>query len=174
MVEESAKKYIPVALEEFCENYIRKMKSVKDWLMENQPQKKSDEEGYITIDGAEHILDKAQTLLDQIEARVYISGKPEFVDLLKPGLEEAIKHEKKVVIVTDTAYVLKGAKIYVSEDKGKQVGVIVDSKYTLTGEYGMGSTNTCLYSGQKNLVTLFKNALANEIKLINVRRTHKR
>ena len=44
-----------------------------------------------------------------------------------------------------------------------QVGVIADSKYVLTGEYGEGSMNTCLYSGQKNFVELYKTALANEI-----------
>ena len=50
-----------------------------------------------------------------------------------------------------------------------QVGVIADSKYVLTGEYGEGSMNTCLYSVQKNLVELYKTALANEIKLLSIR-----
>ena len=52
---------------------------------------------------------------------------------------------------------------------GLQVGVIADSKYVLTGEYGEGSMNTCLYSGQKNFVELYKTALANEIKLLSIR-----
>ena len=30
--------------------------------------------------------------------------------------------------------------------------------------------NTCLYSGQKNFVELYKTALANEIKLLSIRR----
>lgn len=174
LLEESAKKYIPVAVEEFCDNYIRKMEKSKEWLLLNQPQTKQEEEGYITIDGPEHILDKAQTLLANIDARVYITGKPEFLNLLRTELEDAIQSEKKVVIVTDAPFALKGAKIYISDDRGKQVGVIADSRYTLTGEYGANSTNTCLYSGQKNLVTLFKNALANEIKLISIRRNMKR
>ncbi|MDD3402647.1 MAG: helix-turn-helix domain-containing protein [Hespellia sp.] len=174
LLEESAKRYIPVQVEEFCDNYIRKLQKSKEWLLENQPQMRAEEEGYITIEGREHILDKAKALLSNIEARVYITGKQEFLNLLREELETAAAAEKKVVIVTDMPFMLKGAKIYVSDDRGKQVGIIADSKYTLTGEYGSGSTNTCLYSGQKNLVTLFKNALANEIKLISIRRNMKR
>ncbi|MDD3360477.1 MAG: helix-turn-helix domain-containing protein [Hespellia sp.] len=174
LIEESAKRYIPVAVEEFCDNYLHKIEKAKDWLLLNQPQIKQDEEGYITIDGLEHILNKAKTLVANLESRVYITGKPEFLNLLRPDLENAVNAKKKVVIVTDASFVLKGAKIYVSDDHGSQVGVIADSKFTLTGEWGNGSTNTCLYSGQKNLVTLFKNALANEIKLISIRRNIKR
>ncbi len=37
-----------------------------------------------------------------------------------------------------------------------------------TGEYGEGSINTCLYSGQKNFVELYKRMLANEIKLLAI------
>ena len=48
-------------------------------------------------------------------------------------------------------------------NRGMQIGVITDSRYVLTGEYGEGSINTCLYSGQKNFVELYKSALSNEI-----------
>lgn len=50
-----------------------------------------------------------------------------------------------------------------------RIGVIADSRYVLTGEYGIGSQNTCLYSGQKNFVELYKSALSNEIKLLSMR-----
>ena len=58
-------------------------------------------------------------------------------------------------------------------DEGKQIGIITDSKHVLTGEYGKGSMNTCLYSGQKNFVELYKTALANEIKLLSIREENK-
>ena len=38
----------------------------------------------------------------------------------------------------------------------------------------MGSMNTCVYSGQRNFVTVFKNALANEIELIKIRKGERR
>ena len=68
---------------------------------------------------------------------------------------------------------LPGAVVYVSGPKEKQIGLITDSKYVLSGEYGQGSMNTCLYSGQRNFVTVFKNALANEIELIKIRKGEK-
>ena len=38
----------------------------------------------------------------------------------------------------------------------------------LTGELGNGEYSTCLYSGQINLIRVFKDSLKNEIKLIEL------
>ena len=83
-------------------------------------------------------------------------------------LELLVEKKRKVVIITDEDAAFPGTSVYLTGDKGNQIGVIVDSKYALSGEYGGGNTNTCLYSGQKNFVELFKNALANEIRLIRI------
>ena len=72
--------------------------------------------------------------------------------------------------MTDSTFELSGAVVYITDPKEKQIGLITDSKYVLSGEYGQGSMNTCLYSGQRNFVTVFKNALANEIELIKIRK----
>ena len=71
--------------------------------------------------------------------------------------------------MTDHPFELSGAITYVTKEKGNQIGLITDSKYVLSGEYGQESRNTCVYSGQRNFVTLFKTALANEIELIKIR-----
>lgn len=165
-LEESAKKYIPVSLEEFCENRIRSLQEGKDWMLENMPGVHVEEEGYITIEGKTHIKDKMEHLLSQAESRVYVSCSKECLVELLPGLLKLIEDRKKVVVITDEPFALSGASVYVSEEKHFQIGIITDSRYVITGEYGDGSMNTCLYSGQKNFVSLFKNALANEIKLI--------
>ena len=80
---------------------------------------------------------------------------------------------RKLVLITDAPYHMEGALVYVTEEKGSQIGLIADSKYVLSGEFGQGSMNTCLYSGQKNFVMLFKTALANEIELIKIRKGEK-
>ena len=89
--------------------------------------------------------------------------------LLIRELDALMEARKKVVIITDQPATFHSAKVYLGESRGMQVGVIADSKYVLTGEYGEGSMNTCLYSGQKNFVELYKTALANEIKLLSIR-----
>jgi len=159
LVEEaSTRKYVPVPLNEFCKNRVRKLEESARWLQEHMPSEKAYAEGYITIEGAENILNKIKNLLSQVDQRVYIRE-----------LDALMEARKKVVIITDQPATFHNAKVYLGESRGMQVGVIADSKYVLTGEYGEGSMNTCLYSGQKNFVELYKTALANEIKLLSIR-----
>ena len=74
LVEEgTTKKYIPVPLEEFCKNCIRKLEETKSWLAANKPSEKSHAEGYVTIEGAGNILNMARNLLARVEQRVYIT-----------------------------------------------------------------------------------------------------
>lgn len=173
LVEEDAKRYIPIASQEFCGNKIRRMIEEQKWLKVNLPDEREEEAGYITIDGKEHISDKIHNLLSSVEERVYISGSGVWLEQLKEQLQELTEKGKKVVLVTDHPFDLPGAIVYVTKEKGNQIGLIADSKYVLSGEYGMDSRNTCVYSGQRNFVTLFKTALANEIELIKIREGEK-
>ena len=159
LVEEDAKRYIPVHVQEFCGNRIRRMEEEQKWLDMNLTGEQKEEEGYVTIDG----------LLANVEERVYCSCSGVCLEQLKGQLKELTEKGKKVVLVTDHPFELSGAIIYVTKEKGNQIGLITDSKYVLSGEYGQESRNTCVYSGQRNFVTLFKTALANEIELIKIR-----
>ena len=170
LVEEgNTRKYIPVPIDEFCKNRIRKLEESRKWLESHMPSEKTYTEGYITIEGADHILNKIRNILAQVDKRVYISCTRNYLLLIVRELKELMKAKKKVVIITDQPATFHNAKVYLGESRGMQVGVIADSKYVLTGEYGEGSMNTCLYSGQKNFVELYKTALANEIKLLSIR-----
>ena len=53
-------------------------------------------------------------------------------------------------------------------DADGQLRLITDSNYALTGELQDKETSTCLYSANPNLVRLLKDALANEIRLIEI------
>lgn len=176
LVEESAKRYIPVRLEEFCGNRLRRMEGEMAWLSANLPSETESEDGYITVEGEENIRNKMLNLLERAEERVYLSGSASCLEEVRPQLEALLSAGKKVVLVTDGGkggFELPGTVVYVSGPKEKQIGLITDSKYVLSGEYGQGSMNTCLYSGQRNFVTVFKNALANEIELIKIRKGEK-
>lgn len=173
LVEENAKKYIPVCPEEFCGNRIRRMEKEKKWLVENLTCETAEEEGYITIEGAEHIRDRVLNLLEKAEERVYLSCSSGCLDSLREELDRLVMNGKKLVLITDRPYQMGGALVYVTENKGSQIGLIADSRYVLSGEFGQDSMNTCLYSGQKNFVMLFKTALANEIELIKIRKGEK-
>jgi len=170
MVEEgTTRKYAPVPLDEFCKNRIRKLEDSRQWLEEHMPTEKEYVEGYITIEGSEHILNKMRNLLLKTKERVYISCTRNYLLLFVEELDQLIRTRKKVVIITDQPVPFPSARVYVSSPREMQVGIIADSKYVLTGEYGEGSMNTCLYSGQKNFVELYKRSLANEIELLAIR-----
>ena len=170
LVEEgNTRKYIPVPVDEFCKNRIRKLEESRKWLEKHMPSEKTYTEGYITIEGAEHILNKMRNILSQVDKRVYISCTRNYLLLLVRELQDLTRAKKKVVIITDQPVTFENARVYVGEDRGMQIGIIADSKYALTGEYGEGSINTCLYSGKKNFVELYKTALSNEIKLLSIR-----
>lgn len=110
-----------------------------------------------------------RNILKKVEERVYISLTRNYLLLLVGELQTLIAAKKQVVIITDQPTAFSRAKVYVGEDRGMRIGVIADSRYVLTGEYGEGSMNTCLYSGQKNFVELYRTALSNEIKLLSMR-----
>ena len=170
LVEEgTVRKYTPVPLEEFCKNHIRRLEESRQWMKNHMPTERDAVEGYITIEGAEHILNKIRNLLEMVDERVYLSCTRNYVLLFVNEIERLIARHKRVVIITDQPMHYGNARVYVSTPRGMQIGLIADSKYVLTGEYGEGSMNTCLYSGQQNFVELYKRALANEIKLLALR-----
>lgn len=170
LVEESAKKYIPVPADEFCGNRIRRMEEERRWLAVNLHSESSEADGYITVDGEENIRDKIRTLLEKAEERVYLSCSCACLETLKEDLTRLAGKGRKIVLITDRCFEMDGATVYETEDRGNQIGLIADSKYVLSGEFGPGSMNNCLYSGQRNFVLLFKSALANEIELIKIRK----
>ena len=103
------------------------------------PSEKAYAEGYITIEGAENILNKIKNLLSQVDQRVYISCTRNYLLLLIRELDTLMEERKKVVIITDQPATFHNAKVYFGENRGMQIGIIADSKYVLTGEYGEGS-----------------------------------
>ena len=159
-------KYMAVDISEFCENKIAYLNGLKEELENRIPKNRDDVDGYITISGQRHIIDKIRQMLTKAEYRVYFSASPDIIQMFKEQLEALIQDEKKVVLLTDAPYALDKAIIYHNKRQPGQIGLIVDSEVVLTGE--IGGSNSCLYSKKKNLVHLFKTSLKNEIKLIAV------
>lgn len=174
LVEGDAKRYIPIVPQEFCGNRIRRLEKELEWLQQNLPSESVEEDGYITVEGKKNIADKIHHLLTGAEERVYFSCSKGCLEEFKEELLQLVRRGKKVVLITDESFPMKEVIVYVTRKKEQQIGLIVDSRYVLSGEYGMGSMNTCVYSGQKNFVTVFKNALANEIELIKIRKGEKK
>ena len=162
-------KYVAVSINEFCGNKIRNLEQDRKDLEANL-KAKEEAEGYVTISGYQNIQDKIENMLDSVEQRVYISISGNQLSLFSDKLEKLVSMEKKVVVITDTSPVHNDCNVYISDSlMQNQIRLIVDSKYVLTGDFGESKEDTCLYSGQKNFVSLFKDAMRNEIELIKLR-----
>lgn len=167
-VEAASNKYVAISVDEMCENKIRAMAEAKEYLAEHL--KKADEgtDGYITIDGFAHIKNKILVMLAQAEHRVYLSLAGKYIKEFEPELKRLLADGKKVVLLTDADCTLKEAQIYLTNPKVGQIHLIVDSCYVLTGQVTESQSDTCLYTGQENFVSVLKQALRNEIRLIEL------
>lgn len=168
----SASRYIAVPIEKFCENKIRSLKREKDYLIKNIPAMKEQEIGYITIAGNGNILDKVTEMILEAEKRIYLSASLSMIGMLEKELMKALEKEIKLVLITDGISenpALKEKSIcYLTNARGNSIRLIIDSAYALTGELTGKKDDTCLYTGQENFIRVFKDALRNEIKLIEL------
>ena len=148
---------------------MRRITEAKDFLSDNLIAAGNISDGYITVEGTLHIKDKMLNMLNSAEKRIYISLSSVYISDIKCVLEQLVLRGIKVVIITDNYIDINGAIIYFTESTGNQIRLIVDSEYVLTGDFCGNGLNTCLYSGQKNFVRVLKEAMRNEIKLIELR-----
>ena len=170
MQEEDTVRYTPVPVEEFCSGKIRHMEKKKKELIEQLPAKRKDDGGYLTIKGEDHICDKIIEMLIRAKERAYVSIYNERLEGIREYLERMVAEDKKVVIITNEPFDLPGATVYLTECRKEQIRLITDSNDVLTGEITNQYDATCLYSSNSNLVEVFKDALANEIQLLNMKK----
>ena len=163
-------RYTPVAPAEFCGNKISYLEEVKKDILRQLPVLSNDAEGYITIKGAQEIINKLRNTVSQAQARIYISANTRMLELLTPELMAALQRGLKVVIIGDKSFSLPGAICYGTTKQSEQIRLIADSHTVLTGDLQDDEDSTCLYSCKRNLVDLFKEALKNEIALIELQK----
>lgn len=170
----STSKYIAVSMEEFCENHIHRMEETKLFLLNHIPKPQVSGEGYVTIAGARHIRDKMHHMLQSAELRIYLSAPYELLTEFRDELKALSERQIKVVVLAKKLPEGLNDVIFyqmTEEDaeEDNQLRLIIDSAYVLTGDIGGADSDTCLYSDQKNFVNVFKEAMRNEIKLIELR-----
>lgn len=187
VLEGASTKYTPVSIEEFCDNRIRYLKDTEEFLLRNSPKKHREAEGYITIEGYGHICDKIHHMLLGAAQRIYFSASRMFLEQWQEEFLELTQRRIKVVLIADelplafkkNSHLWEKIIFYQSgagaegkdifEERERQLRLIIDSTYVLTGEV-TGDGGTCLYSAQKNFVNVFKEAMRNEIELINIKK----
>lgn len=163
-------RYTPVAAAEFCTNKINRLEEIKEDILQQVPVLTNEAEGYITIKGVQEIINKLRNTVKQAQARIYISANSRVLELLKAELAEAVGCGLKVVIICGKEFSLSGAICYHTTKQNEQIRLIADSHTVLTGDLQDDEDSTCLYSCKRNLIDLFKEALKNEIALIQLQK----
>jgi len=185
--EGTSTKYTAVSMEEFCDNRIRYLKEVEEYLLCNCPKKTAESDGYITIEGYRHICDKIHHMLNGAQKRIYFSANHNMLEKWQAEIRQLVERQIKVVLISD-----EFPQIFAEDDSlceeiifyqiypelieestaetwERQIRLIIDSEYAITGEVAGSSNDTCLYSAQRNFVNVFKDAMRNEIELIKIK-----
>lgn len=163
--EGEATRYFPVETEIFCDNHLRYLRDIRTHLIDCQPKQVEMAEGYITIQSARHIYNKMYELLGKCEKRLYIMAETKIIMQFKEELLALADNGKKVVILTGTDLNIEGATVYKTDIITGQIRFITDSSYVITGTLTGENDDTCLYSGQENLVNLVKETIKNKMLL---------
>lgn len=160
-------RYVCVSVGKFCDHTLYELEQRADYLKEHAPKPQPARDGYITIQGERHIRDVLRDMLVSCEKRVYFMAQAEIMQFFDKELKRLADSGKKVVLLTE-GYELPGAVIYQTKPEEDQIRMIIDSSKVLTGELRGSNSDTCLYSGQANLIAVMKEALKNKITLIEM------
>lgn len=170
-IEGDVQRYEATPVHEYATNKRRFFDQVLQTVEHEMPLPRSAAEPYLTIRGRRHIVDKMKNMIDHAAERVYISLPVPELRLVLPELAELRDRGGKVVIIAPPPFAFPGAIIYHHGRNDSQVRLIVDSSEILTGEIGSHAETACLYSRHEVMVNLFKEAMKNEIHLIELKRT---
>lgn len=158
-------KYTPEDIKVFTANRLKDLEKKSKQLIKQAPGKQQKQEGYLTVSGTNHIKDKISEMLKNCELRLYVMAEADILEEYREELSNLVKEGKKVVVLSDR-FKLQKAVVYKTEPEPGQLRLITDSSYVLTGTLNNNETDTCLYSGEANLVSVMKEALKNKITLI--------
>ncbi len=168
LIEGESTKYTPVPVKIFLKNTISELQKKAKLIEKETPKQRENKEGYITILGAKNIENKIRQMLENAKERIYFMADKEVLSCFQKEIEDLLLSEKKVVILSDfdDFSMLKGIIFHKTQTEENQIRLIVDSSFVLTGTISGSEHDTCLYSGQQNLVNLMKEALKNKIELL--------
>ena len=177
LLEGESTRYRAVPAGEFTANHLRRLSEIRQDILAKLPPPHPTGGAYLTIRGEQAILDRLRNLVAGAAERVYLSLPGNLVEKILEELQAITARGGKVVAISDAAGIRRietscpQAIVHLGQPGTGQIRLIADSHHVLTGELGPGLDPSCLYSNHKNLVDLFKTALKNEIRLIELDQT---
>lgn len=161
-------RYAPLEAETFFRHRVRALEDASAALVPVLPRRRSAPEGYLTVTGPQAVLDRMKTMVEGAEKRLYFSLSRTLVAPLVPFLQKAVARGVAVTALAEAPLDVPGAVVHSTVPPEGQIRLIVDSQEVLTGEWDAAGEASCLYSRRPALVALFKQALGNEIRLLDL------
>jgi len=161
-------RYSPVDPREFFQHRIRGLSETAQAILPSLPQRRAAPEGYLTVAGNQAVSDRMKTMIEGATLRLYFSLSAPMVQPLLPYLLDAASRGVRITALTDAVLDLPSAVVHKTVPSAGQVRLIVDSGEVLTGDWDAAGGASCLYSRRPALVDLFKQALGNEIRLLEL------
>lgn len=165
VIEGNPQRFIAVLPEEYCQIKEKEMTDLLRLIRMETPKRAAAPEGYVTLSGSTNILGKMRYIIDNAKQRVYLSIMSTDLPFVRKEVEAAIRRGLRMVVITSEGMEIPGAEVYTIHKNKGQVRVIADSSEVLTGEITGSDQDVCLYSRNRPLVDLIKEALKNEIEL---------
>jgi len=161
-------RYTAVEPETFFHHRVRTLEEAATALAPALPRRRTLLEGYLTVAGNQTVLDRMKTMVEGAQHRLYFSLSPALVEPLVPSLQRAVARGVAVTALVEGPLDVAGAVVHRTTPPEGQIRLIIDSQEVLTGEWDTAGEASCLYSRRPALVALFKQALGNEIRLLEL------
>lgn len=161
-------RYSAVEAKTFFDHRIRELREAAEALVPVLPSRKAGLEGYLTITGRQAVVDRMKTMIEGASLRLYFALSRTLIEPLLPFLESAGRRGVKIVALSDAPLEIFGMILHPMTPPEGQIRLIVDSVEVLTGDWDAEGGPSCLYSRRPALVDLFKQALRNEIRLLEI------
>lgn len=162
IIEGTSAKYIAISKKELIMNSTRdfnqNIQVIRDELEFNQVTNNP----YITIVDNKNVINKVKNMIIQSEHRLYFCADKKILDLFADEIEEVYSNDKKIVILSPEVPNFNHSTYYKSFNY-EAFKLIIDTEEVITG-----TLSQSLYSRNKTLVRLIREAIMNEIKLINI------
>ncbi|TCT14368.1 sugar-specific transcriptional regulator TrmB [Natranaerovirga pectinivora] len=160
VIEGQPTKYMATPIKELLQNsktwFEKNIRFIEENVVyNNKPQ----QEAYVTIIGYDNIFNKLENMISLTNTHLYFSAEAKIINKFTNTLTK-IAEDKKVVILSDEKILIPNIICY-KTDVTSSLKLIVDTTTVLTG-----TLDQCLFSKNLTLVQLIREAMMNEIKLI--------
>lgn len=163
IIEGTSMKYIAVSKDELINNATRSFEHNLDIIKESLDFKPITNDPYVTIAQPNHIINKIKNMITKAKHRLYFCATNEILEIFHNEIVEAANRQIKIVILSPEEPTFPHT-IHYPTYSHESIKLIVDTEEVITG-----TLNQALYSLNKTLVRLIREAIINEIDLIDMR-----